>query len=149
MIKKIFTIIVTLIFILFTAFILLNKNFANQIVISAEDVYDKVTGDYEIPEDVSEIKINELQPENSTFYYNLLNENQKEVMIKVDSVTQITEEQSAHIEEINATIQTQTESIEEVTKVVYEINEISKRIDEKVAKYKIREEIVSINTEEE
>ena len=44
---------------------------------------------------------------------------------------------------------TQTESIEEVTKVVYEINEISKRIDEKVAKYKIREEIVSINTEEE
>ena len=79
----------------------------------------------------------------------LLNENQKEVMIKVDSVTQITEEQSAHIEEINATIQTQTESIEEVTKVVYEINEISKRIDEKVAKYKIREEIVSINTEEE
>ena len=39
--------------------------------------------------------------------------------------------------------------IEEVTKVVYEINEISKRIDEKVAKYKIREEIVSINTEEE
>ena len=48
MIKKIFTIIVTLIFILFTAFILLNKNFANQIVISAEDVYDKVTGDYEI-----------------------------------------------------------------------------------------------------
>ena len=62
---------------MFTAFILLNKNFANQIVISAEDVYDKVTGDYEIPEDVSEIKINELQPENSTFYYNLLNENQK------------------------------------------------------------------------
>ena len=62
MIKKIFTIIVTLLFILFTAFILLNKNFANQIVISAEDVYDKVTGDYEIPEDVSEIKINELQP---------------------------------------------------------------------------------------
>lgn len=79
MIKKIFTIIVTLIFILFTAFILLNKNFANQIVISAEDVYDKVTGDYEIPEDVSEIKINELQPENSTFYYNLLNENQKNI----------------------------------------------------------------------
>lgn len=77
MIKKIFTIIVTLIFILFTAFILLNKNFANQIVISAEDVYDKVTGDYEIPEDVSEIKINELQPENSTFYYNLLNEIKK------------------------------------------------------------------------
>ena len=79
MIKKIFTIIVTLLFILFTAFILLNKNFANQIVISAEDVYDKVTGDYEIPEDVSEIKINELQPENSTFYYNLLNENQKNI----------------------------------------------------------------------
>ena len=47
MIKKIFTIIVTLLFILFTAFILLNKNFANQIVISAEDVYDKVTGDYD------------------------------------------------------------------------------------------------------
>ena len=80
---------------------------------------------------------------------NKVNENQKEVMLKVDSVTQITEEQSAHIEEINATIQTQTESIEEVTKVVYEINEISKRIDEKVAKYKIREEIVSINIEEE
>lgn len=79
MIKKIFTIIVTLLFILFTAFILLNKDFANQIVISAEDVYDKVTGDYEIPEDVSEIKINELQPENSTFYYNLLNENQKNI----------------------------------------------------------------------
>ena len=30
-------------------------------------------------QDVSEIKINELQPENSTFYYNLLNENQKNI----------------------------------------------------------------------
>ena len=68
-----------------------------------------------------------------------VNENQKEVMTNVDNTAQITEEQSAYIEEINAIIQNQTESIEEVKNVVYEINEISNIIDENVSKYKTRE----------
>ena len=113
----------------------------------SDEQINKTMEEYEEIVEASEKLITEIY--NVGNEINKVNENQKEVMIKVDSVTQITEEQSAHIEEINATIQTQTESIEEVTKVVYEINEISKRIDEKVAKYKIREEIVSINTEEE
>ena len=60
-------------------------------------------------------------------------------MTNVDNTAQITEEQSAYIEEINAIIQNQTESFEEVKNVVYEINEISNIIDENVSKYKTRE----------
>ena len=118
----------------------INLNNMNYKEINNVKIYEQINktmGEYEQIVKTSENLISEIYKVGNEI--KKVNENQKEVMTNVDNTAQITEEQSAYIEEINAIIQNQTESIEEVKNVVYEINEISNIIDENVSKYKTRE----------
>lgn len=77
--KGIFTSILILFFVIVLAVIISDRKIANQIVVSVEDIYDDVTGKSEDVSNIEEIKINELQPKTTSFYYSTLNENQKKI----------------------------------------------------------------------
>lgn len=77
--KKIITSIIILVFFVLFVSVISNQEIANQIVVSAEDVVDKVAGKDDFRSNIEDIKINNLQPNNSTFYYNTLTEEQKKI----------------------------------------------------------------------
>lgn len=77
--KKIITSIIVLIFIVAFVFIIANEKFANQIIVSTEDIIDSVSGKEELISNIEDIKINDLQPNNTTFYYNTLTDEQKNI----------------------------------------------------------------------
>lgn len=81
--KGIFTSILILVFVLILAVIISDKKIANQVVVSVEDIYDSITDKTEEISNIEELKINELQPKNSTFYYNTLNEEQKKMYVSI------------------------------------------------------------------
>ena len=76
--RKIFAIILILIFVILLFIVITNRKVANQIIVSAEDIYDNIFGNEEVV-DVGEIIINELQPKNATFYYSKLSDDQKKI----------------------------------------------------------------------
>ena len=76
--RKIFTIILILIFVILLFIVITNRKVANQIIVSAEDIYDNIFGNEEVV-DVGEIIINELQPKNATFYYSKLSDDQQKI----------------------------------------------------------------------
>lgn len=77
--KKIFTTLLILLFLAAIIFVISNKKVANQIIVSTEDMYDNISGKTEDISNVEEIQINELQPKNATFYYNILTDDQKKI----------------------------------------------------------------------
>ena len=77
--KKIITSIIVLILIVAFVLVVANEKVANQIIVSAEDIVDNVSGKEESLLNVEDIKINELQPKNATFYYNTLTDEQKKI----------------------------------------------------------------------
>ena len=77
--KKIITSIIVLILIVAFVLVVANEKVANQIIVSAEDIVDNVSGKEESLLNVKDIKINELQPKNATFYYNTLTDEQKKI----------------------------------------------------------------------
>lgn len=76
--RKIFAIILILIFVILLFIVITNRKVANQIIVSAEDIYDNIFGNEEVV-DVGEIIINELQPKNATFYYSKLTDDQQKI----------------------------------------------------------------------
>ena len=76
--RKIFAIILILIFVILLFIVITNRKVANQIIVSAEDIYDNIFGNEEVV-DVGEIIINELQPKNVTFYYSKLTDDQQKI----------------------------------------------------------------------
>ena len=77
--KKIFTSIIVLIFFVLFAVVITNPKIANQILVSAEDVVDSVFSKSQLISNIEDVVINELQPKNSTFYYNTLTDEQKKI----------------------------------------------------------------------
>ena len=77
--KKIITSIIVLVFLVLFVFVIANEKVANQIIVSAEDIVDNISGNEESVSNIEDIVINELQPKNSTFYYNTLTDEQKKI----------------------------------------------------------------------
>lgn len=77
--KKIITSMIVLLFFTLFVVVISNKKIVNQIIVSVEDIYDKVSNDEETISNIEDVKINELQPKNATFYYNTLTDEQKKI----------------------------------------------------------------------
>ena len=77
--KKIIALFIVLFSILAFVIITRNPKVANQIIISTEDIYDNISGKNEDTTDISEIKINELEFKNSSYYYTKLTDEQKKI----------------------------------------------------------------------
>ena len=76
--KTIINLIILLIFAGLIFVVLTNKNVSNQIIVSIDDVKDKIK-DSKTEENNNDGKVNSLQLKNSTFYYNLLTDEQKDI----------------------------------------------------------------------
>lgn len=81
--KKILFCILIIIFICFGIYVISNRPMANQIIISSQDIYDSLFNNEQYISDPREISINTLNQVNSTFYYDMLTENQKKVYIDI------------------------------------------------------------------
>lgn len=81
--KKIFTIIFFLILLGIFVYIISNRQVSNQIIISGEDIYDSLFEKDSSITETENITINNLTPKNTTFYYNLLTDNQKSIYLDI------------------------------------------------------------------
>lgn len=81
--RKILSIMFVLVLIATIIVLITNHKVANQLLIGTEDIYETITKKEEEVQDINEIKINDLQSSNCTFYYNKLTNAQKDIYISI------------------------------------------------------------------
>lgn len=100
--RKIFLFLFMIMFIALFVVIVTNYKVANQLLIGVQDIYDGIRQVDETVLDAKDIKINDLQPQNCTYYYNKLT-NEQQVIYKSIAMAIKDLNKKAKLKEYNCT----------------------------------------------